>query len=302
MSNSDNPVILRFDDVSYKYGDKKEILVEGKFSIRSNTKITIMGQNGAGKSTIFKLITGELKPQEGKINIVPGNTIAIARQVIPREQYDLTVREYFATAFKKQDYKMDQKIEKVMKEVDLKIPVDKQIKQLSGGQQARLLLAQAIIQEPDILLLDEPTNNLDGDGIGNLLGFLLSYEKTVVVISHDADFLNMFTDGVLYVNVINRQVEQYWGDYHNVVEQISNQVEKEKTQNARLDKQIQDAKDKINFFANKGGKMRKLASKMRDDVEEAEDSKVSVRREDKTIKDFEIEFDNYVGPILTVLM
>ena len=208
MSNSDNPVILRFDDVSYKYGDKKEILVEGKFSIRSNTKITIMGQNGAGKSTIFKLITGELKPQEGKINIVPGNTIAIARQVIPREQYDLTVREYFATAFKKQDYKMDQKIEKVMKEVDLKIPVDKQIKQLSGGQQARLLLAQAIIQEPDILLLDEPTNNLDGDGIGNLLDFLLSYEKTVVVISHDADFLNIFTNGVLYVNVINRQLEK----------------------------------------------------------------------------------------------
>ena len=105
---------------------------------------------------------------------------------------------------------MDQKIEKVMKEVDLNVPTDKQIRQLSGGQQARLLLAQAIIQEPDILLLDEPTNNLDGDGIGNLLGFLLSYEKTVVVISHDADFLNMFTDGVLYLNVINHQVEQYW--------------------------------------------------------------------------------------------
>lgn len=97
-----------------------------------------------------------------------------------------------------------------MKEVDLNVPTDKQIRQLSGGQQARLLLAQAIIQEPDILLLDEPTNNLDGDGIGNLLGFLLSYEKTVVVISHDADFLNMFTDGVLYLNVINHQVEQYW--------------------------------------------------------------------------------------------
>ena len=96
-----------------------------------------------------------------------------------------------------------------MKEVDLKVPVDKIIRQLSGGQQARLLLAQAIITEPDILLLDEPTNNLDADGIGNLLGFLLSYEKTVVVISHDADFLNMFTDGVLYLNVVNNQIEQY---------------------------------------------------------------------------------------------
>ncbi len=120
-----------------------------------------MGQNGAGKSTIFKMITGDLKPQEGKIHIEKGKTIAIAKQVIPREQYELTVKEYFATAFPEKDYKMDQKIERTMKEVDLVVPVDKKIKQLSGGQQARLLLAQAIIQEPDILLLDEPTNNLD---------------------------------------------------------------------------------------------------------------------------------------------
>jgi ATP-binding cassette subfamily F protein 3 len=57
-----------------------------------------------------------------------------------------------------------------------------------------LLLAFALIQKPDILLLDEPTNNLDADGIGHLITFLLTYDKTVVVISHDADFLNMFTD------------------------------------------------------------------------------------------------------------
>jgi ATPase subunit of ABC transporter with duplicated ATPase domains len=248
---STNTVLLRFDEVSFKYADKKEILVESSFSLRQNTKITIMGQNGAGKSTIFKMITGELKPQEGKIHIVPGNSIAIAKQVIPRDQYELTVTEYFATAFPEKDYKMPQKIEKVMEEVDLRVPVDKKIKELSGGQQARLLLAQAIIQEPDILLLDEPTNNLDDTGIGNLIGFLLGYDKTVVVISHDADFLNMFTDGVLYLNVQTHKVEQYRGDYHDVVEQIANQVEKEKTQNARLEKKILDAKEKINFFANK---------------------------------------------------
>jgi len=56
------------------------------------------------------------------------------------------------------------------------------------------LLAYALIQKPDILLLDEPTNNLDADGIGHLISFLMGYEKTVVVISHDADFLNMFTE------------------------------------------------------------------------------------------------------------
>jgi ATP-binding cassette, subfamily F, member 3 len=297
---STNTVVLRFDEVSFKYADKKEILEEASFSLRAHTKITIMGQNGAWKSTIFKMITGDIKPQEGKIHIVPGNSIAIAKQVIPREQYWLTVTEYFETAFSEKDYKLPQKIAKVMEEVDLRVPVDKKIKELSGGQQARLLLAQAIIQEPDILLLDEPTNNLDDVGIGNLIGFLLGYDKTVVVISHDADFLNMFTDGVLYVNVQTHKVEQYRGDYHDVVEQIANQVEKEKTQNARLEKKIIDAKEKINFFANKWWKMRKLASKMRDEVEEAEENKVDVRKEDKTMKAFTIDFEHYVGPMLTI--
>ena len=114
-----------------------------------------------------------------------------------------------------------------------------------------MLLAHALIQEPDILLLDEPTNNLDKNGIGDLITFLLTYEKTVIVISHDADFLNMFTDGVLYLNVMRLQVEQYWGDYYDVVEQIQQQIEKEKQQNARMEKKIIDAKEKINFFSNK---------------------------------------------------
>ncbi len=90
-----------------------------------------MGQNGAGKSTIFKLITGDLKPQKGKVNVVQGKTIAISKQVIPRDQYDMTVTEYFATAFPEKDHKMPQKIEKTMKEVDLKVPVTKKIKELS---------------------------------------------------------------------------------------------------------------------------------------------------------------------------
>lgn len=304
MSNQQGHVILRFDNVSFAYNDgKKIILDEADFSLRENTKITIMGQNGAGKSTIFKMITGELQPQKGKIHV--GNngksTIAISKQVIPRDQMTLTLREYFATAFDEKEYQLDRKIENVLKEVDLTVvDFDKQLKDFSGGQQARLLLAHALIQEPDILLLDEPTNNLDDKGIGNLIWFLLSYPKTVVVISHDADFLNMFTDGVLYLNVQAHKVEQYWWDYYDVVDQIAAQIEKEKMQNARMEKQIADAKDKVNFFANKWGKMRKLASKMRDEIEEAEESKVDVRKDDKTIAKFHIEFENMVGPLITI--
>ncbi|MBP6911085.1 ABC-F family ATP-binding cassette domain-containing protein [Patescibacteria group bacterium] len=295
MSNHQNPVILSFDTVSFAYSDgKKPILVESDFTLREDTKITIMGQNGAGKSTIFKLITGEIKPQIGKINIGQGKTIAISKQVIPRDMMHMTIREYFATAFAEKDYQLDKKIGEAFEAVNFSMPLDRYLKDMSGGQQARILLAYALIQKPDILLLDEPTNNLDTDGINHLIGFLLSYDKTVVVISHDADFLNMFSDGVLYLNVQSHKVEQYRGDYYDVVEQIASQLEKAKSLNARMEKKIEDAKDKINFFANKGGKMRKLASKMRDEVEEAQENKVEVRRDDRTIGHFNIEFENYI--------
>lgn len=302
MSWAQNPVILRFDNVSFSFNDgKKKILEEADFSVRQNTKITIMWQNGAWKSTIFKMITWELKPISGKINVVPGNSIAIQKQVIPRDIMHYTLREYFATAFVEKDYQLDRKIEWVLKDVNLSVAsYEKQLKDFSGGQQARLLFAHALIQKPEILLLDEPTNNLDKAGIGDLIGFLLTYDKTVIVISHDADFLNMFTDWVLYLNVWTHKVEQYWWDYYDALDQIANEIEKAKSQNARMEKQINDAKDKINFFANKWGKMRKLASKMRDEVAESEENKVEVRKDDKTIATFTLPFENYVWPIVTV--
>jgi len=128
----------------------------------------------------------------------------------------------------------------------------------------------------------------------------MSYEKTVLVISHDADFLNMFTDGVLYLNVMRHQVEQYRWDYYDVVEQIKAQIEKEQKQNARMEKKIKDAKEKINFFSNKWGKMRKIAKKMRAEVEEAEENKVEVRRDDATIKNFTIPFENFVEDMIVI--
>src|SRR3989344_6083725 len=165
-------VILRFNNVSFEYGHRKPILREADFSVRKGSKITLMGQNGAGKSTIFQLITGNLKPEIGAVNIATGATIATSRQVIPREEMEITVREFFLKAFDKKIYDIDPRIDKVLEIVNLprSLPTgrqahDKIIKTFSGGEQARLLLAQALIQNPDILLLDEPTNNLDKSGI-----------------------------------------------------------------------------------------------------------------------------------------
>ena len=288
-------VVLRFSDITFAYEHGKKLLDEVSFSVRSGSRITLMGQNGAGKSSIFKLITGELTPTEGQISRSPNDaTIAIARQVMPKEMADLTVREYFASVFTEVQYTLDKMIQDVFDIVHLALPLDKKVKALSGGQQARFLLAHALIQNPDILLLDEPTNNLDQYGIDHLTGFLMTYEKTAIVISHDADFLNAFSDGVLYLDVHTKKVEQYTGDYNDVIEEITARMERENLQNARMQRQIKDKRAQAEVFAHKGGKLRGVAKRMRGAAEEAEESLVDVRQEDRTIRPFTIpaqEFD-----------
>ncbi|MFC1732713.1 ATP-binding cassette domain-containing protein [candidate division KSB1 bacterium] len=292
---SRNAGIITFNTVSYEHSPNKPILIESSFSIRRGAKLTLMGQNGAGKSTIFGLITGVYDTDEGDVNIFPRTSIAISQQVIPRDELELTIRDFFQKCFKDKVYDIDPKIDDVLEVVNLtpgkeivKTFKDRTIGSFSGGQQARLLLASALIQNPDVLLLDEPTNNLDADGIEHLTEFLKEYRKTVIVISHDSDFLNAFTHGVLYLNVQEHTVEQYDGNYNDVVKEITARVEKEKRKNAQLQKEIQANKDKANFFAHKGGQMRMVAKRMRDKVEEYEENKVEVRREDKTIRPFTI--------------
>ncbi|MDB5194583.1 MAG: transporter family protein ATP-binding cassette, subfamily er 3 [Parcubacteria group bacterium] len=302
---SKDGVIVRFEDLSFEYAEQskhnKEILAEVSCSVRQGAKITIMGQNGAGKSTIFGLITGRLKPESGNIFISQGVTIAIARQVIPRDELELTVREFFEKCFKEKVYDIDPRIGAVLEVVNVHAPLERIVKSFSGGQQARLLLASALIQDPDLLLLDEPTNNLDKAGIEHLTKFLKEYTKTVIVISHEADFLNAFTDGVLYLDVFTKKIEQYVGNYFDVVRQITAKVEKDKRENARLAKEIQANKDKANFFANKGGQMRLVARRMRDKAEELEEAKVDTRKEDKAIRPFTIPFQGgLVGDILKI--
>ncbi|MSR78963.1 MAG: ABC-F family ATP-binding cassette domain-containing protein [Candidatus Taylorbacteria bacterium] len=301
---SQDEVIFRFEEVSFEYGHNKPILDEVDFSVRRGSKVTIMGQNGAGKSTVFGLIIGDLKPESGRVIVSQGVTIATAKQVIPRDQLGLTVREFFSKCFSQKTYDIDPRIDEVLEVVNLRGHEkvhDRIIKTFSGGQQARLLLASALIQDPDLLLLDEPTNNLDKAGIAHLTDFLKNYKKTVIVISHDAEFLNAFSSGVLYLDIFTRKVEQYVGNYFDVLAEVTARVEKENRKNAQLAKAIQENKDKANFFAQKGGQMRLVAKRMREKAEELEEEKVDIRREDKTIRPFLIPSQpELVGEILNI--
>jgi ATPase subunit of ABC transporter with duplicated ATPase domains len=296
-------VVIRFEKVSFEYGHNKSILDSVDFSIRRGMKVTIMGQNGAGKSTLFSLITGDRVPEDGKINLAQRTTIALSRQVIPRDELDLTVREFFEKCFKDKVYDIDPRIDDVLEVVNLKGHVkvhERIISSFSGGQQARLLLASALIQEPDVLLLDEPTNNLDKAGISHLTDFLIKYKKTVIVISHDAEFLNKFTDAVLYLDVYTKKIEQYVGNYTDVRDQIIARMERENRKNALLSKEILAKKEQANAFAMKGGNLRAVAKRMRDLAEDLEEEKVDVRKEDKTIRSFTIPVqENIIGDLVS---
>lgn len=279
---------MSFDEVSFEFIEDSPLLDEVSFSVREGSKVTVMGQNGAGKSTIFKLITRALEPKSGSVNIVPKLSIAMAHQVMPQADRELTLTQFFQKYLVEKAYDIDRKIDDVLEIVNLKAPHDRIVKSFSGGQQARLLLASALIQDPDLLLLDEPTNNLDKAGIEHLTDFIINYPQTCIVISHDAEFLNAFTDGVLYLDVFTKKVEQYVGNYHDVVEQIAIRMEKENSRNAQLAKGIQEKKDKANVFAHKGGKMRAVAKRMRKVAEELEEDIVDIRKEDRTIRKFTI--------------
>lgn len=296
-----NEVVIRFEEVSFGYGHNKPILDEVSFTIRKGSKSALMGQNGAGKSTIFSMISGTLKQDSGDIHKTGRLSIAVSRQTIPKDELGLTVREFFEKCFNQKVYDIDPRIDAVLEVVNLHAGHDRIVKSFSGGQQARLLLASALIQNPDILLLDEPTNNLDKAGIAHLTDFLKAYPNTCIVISHDAEFLNAFTEGVFYLDVFTRKVEQYAGNYFDVIKEIAARIDRENRKNALLAKAIQENKDQANVFSHKGGNMRALAKRMREKAADMEEELVDVRKEDKAIRPFIIPAQtDYIGAALTI--
>src|SRR5258708_4717840 len=120
--------IINFSDVSFEFGANNPILDEVNFSVREGMKVTLMGQNGAGKSTIFGLIMDELKPESGKVNRASGLSIATARQVIPRDELELSVREFFEKRFEEKIYDIDRRIDDVLEVVNFHVPKEKYVK------------------------------------------------------------------------------------------------------------------------------------------------------------------------------
>ena len=246
---------ISINDLSLSFGTTP-ILEKVSFSLEENDKLGIIGVNGCGKSTLFKLILGELEPTEGNVYLSKGKTVGVLTQdgAFAAENGEMCVLDYMYGAFPhllraearlgELESKLADGDEAVIREyTDLhdryvregglefrgrcasilaKLGFDtaatqQSINTLSGGQRTRLSLAVELSREPDILMLDEPTNHLDIATLAWLESFLSSYPKCVMVISHDRYFLDRVTNKTLAIE--NHRAKLYNGGYTRSMEQ-----------------------------------------------------------------------------------
>lgn len=210
--------------------------------LNSGNKIGLVGRNGTGKSTLFKLILGEEQPDGGEIAYPKGYKIGALKQYF--NFTEKTLLEETALALGEDDKYNIYKAEKILfglgfSESDL----EKAPKSFSGGYQIRINLAKLLLAEPNMLLLDEPTNYLDILSIRWLKAFLKSFEGEVILITHDRDFMDSVCTHTL--GIIRRSAFMVQGSTHKFYEQLSANEEHYEKQKIAQDKKIKELEEFI---------------------------------------------------------
>jgi len=258
--------LIRFDKVSLKLGDQM-ILTQADLTIEPNERVCLIGRNGAGKSTTFKLITGEMEVDAGEIVPITGLVVSQLAQSLP-DAMDLGVREVVKSGLTGIQALLDEyrqrsreeldraglrKLEQLQQQIDthggwhieqridatiseLSLPADKKMHELSGGWRRRVALARALVQKPDLLLLDEPTNHLDIVTIKWLENIVRSYDGSVLFITHDRAFLRGLATRI--VEIDRGKLTSWPGDFKNYLRRKEESLNAETLANARFDKKL----------------------------------------------------------------
>ena len=232
-------------------------------SIDRNERVCIVGRNGEGKSTLMKLIAGELQPDDGEVRVQGGIVVARMAQEVPQgtagSVFDVVAQglgdlghllaryhhllhegdldalgEVQAQIEARHGWDLDRRVTEVLTRLEL--PADTDFAALSGGMKRRVLLAQALVRKPDVLLLDEPTNHLDIEAIGWLEGFLKSFDGSLVFITHDRSFLQALATRI--VEIDRGQLTDWPGDYDNYLRRREERLHAEAQANALFDKKL----------------------------------------------------------------
>ncbi len=273
---------IELNNIKKNYG-LKNVLDGVSFEIKTGERIALIGDNGSGKSTILKIISGEEKADSGKVNIRKEAEIGYLKQVYPNENDSIVVEEYLKRSFKKYfdmekrlkelevlmldenqnienlikrygrlqeeyitlgGYELEEKFKKICSGFKFKTEfLNKKYNTLSGGEKTIVNLATILLKNPDVLLLDEPTNHLDIETLEWLEKFLNSYKGTVVLISHDRYFLDKVVNKIILLEKGKTIV--YFGNYSYFVKEDERRTLAEFEKYKNQQKQIEKMKESI---------------------------------------------------------
>jgi len=217
--------LLSLRDIRVAFGGPP-LLDGANLQIESGDRICLLGRNGTGKSTLLKVVNGEIAADGGEIVRQQGVTVALVPQEIP-PGLSGTVREIVSVG-------PGVAAEKAISRLGLSPETD--FGTLSGGMQRRVLIARALARESDILLLDEPTNHLDIDGIAWLETFLLREARTLLFVTHDRMFLRKLATRI--VELDRGRLRDWACDYDTYLERREAELSAESAQRARFDKRL----------------------------------------------------------------
>ena len=187
--------LLYLNNISLRYAEQP-LLDEVELRINDQEKIALIGRNGAGKTTLLKLIAGEVEADSGAITR-NSDKVAKMAQENPTD-LEQTVNAYLCSQQQLSPWAQPQTIERIISQ--LQLSANATLSALSGGQLRRVLLAAALVQEPDILLLDEPTNHMDLKTIQWLENFLQRCQLTVILITHDRVFMQQVANRIVEID------------------------------------------------------------------------------------------------------
>ena len=317
----------------------QEIFDDVSLQIKDNEKVGIIGMNGAGKSTFFKLVMGRLEPDSGRIILKPGTRIGFLPQVISDEipSMEISVFDYLldgrpikkleqelSDAYTEASIETDEKkLKFIMKRIGklqekleyyevynaenilLKIVtgmnidsdlLDMQLCNLSGGQKSKIAFARLLYSNPEILLLDEPTNHLDVDTKEYIINYLRNYNGTILVISHDIDFLDQVTTQTLYVDKATHKMELYPGNYEKYMKIRNERLKTLERIHDKQEKEEEKLKKIIAKYIGGNEKKARIAKDRQKKLARLEENKVVLEKKQK-VAHFKIKINQPSGVV-----
>ena len=286
--------MLQVTNVGLRFGDK-ELFKDVNLNFTKGNCYGIIGANGAGKSTFLKILAGDIEANTGSVSITEKERMSVLRQdhfkyeeetvlnvvIMGHERLYQIMQEkdalYMKPDFSEEDGIKAAELEGEFAELDgwdaetnaerllmgLGITKDlhyKQMKELTGGEKVKVLLAQALFGKPEILIMDEPTNHLDFQSINWLNNFIMDLEDSIViVVSHDRHFLNQICTNI--VDVDFGKIQMYVGNYDFWYESSQLALQLAKDQNKKAEEKIAQLKEFIARFSSNASKAKQATSR-----------------------------------------